>query len=213
MLVARGTVVEREHNALCPAQPTALSVTSASRKASAVRPFFTQSSFTMFSPPQLSVSGTSTTQQIQFTNATAFIENNVMYVRANVSNIKIVITPPPFQVTVRRGDGVLINVSLNPAPLIPGPSEIPLPPTPVKNVCFADSELTRKEKDELDEDDALLLYGIQPQSVQAAMLRKAKKIIAGPADFPDIAALRARKKGKRVSFQEARVDGRNFDDW
>lgn len=170
------------------------------------------SSLAMFSPPQLAVSCPMTTQQIQFTNATAFIQNN-RETRAYPSNIKIVVTPPPLEVTVRRNDGVLITVLFTPAPLIPGPSEIPLPPTPIKKAFFADSELTRKEQDEIDEDDALLLYGVQPKSVQASMLRKAKRILAGPSALPSIAAMTLARRVKRVRFQEAEEAGQSFDDW
>ena len=172
----------------------------------------TQSSLTIFSPPQLSVPGLSTTP-IQAANSASFCHDNVD-IMSTPANIKIVNIPNSHEVRVRRADGVVMNVTLTSAPLIPGPSEIPLPPTPLKQVSFADSELTRKEKDELDEEDSAMIYGQPSKNVGDAKLKKAKKLVARRvAASPEVAAFRAMKKGRKVSYQEARATEQGSGEW
>ena len=165
------------------------------------------------STSQLPVPSLSATQQFHNSNTAAFDQNNHKNVMATPANIKIVVTPASHEVTVRRADGILITVPLNSAPVVPGPSQVPLPETPIKKVLFADSELTRKEQDEIDEEDSAMLYGKPPKRVSAAKLKRARELVAKRlAALPEVAAFRAMEKGRRVGYQEARAAERSLGD-
>lgn len=140
------------------------------------------------------------------------------------------------EVAVRRSDGILITITLNPGAIVPSsagallppsPSQIPLPATPTKKkVKFLDTELTAKEKEELDQEDCVFLYGIAKTKAKMSKMavRTSRSMIerfrSGQMQIEETqikqAVVKMKSKiGKRVTFAEVKSSAGEpaFDDW